>query len=185
MKRLFIALILLCFSVPCFAGTITIIKKKSGGTTEHLDTTIAGSATSNRWVNPTSAVTRGQSFQVTHAGTLTGIDVYFQNVGTIRSCTVRVCAGTDCSTTYQSNSQNAADGQYVKFTFSSPINVSTSTTYSWAIHLDAGSTGDVGMAYADAAYASGQELISYDNGSWNLNNTELTSDLRSRIYVTY
>jgi hypothetical protein len=98
---------------------------------------------------------------------------------------MRVCAGTDCSTTYQSNSQNAADGQYVKFTFSSPINVSTSTTYSWAIHLDTGSTGDVGMAYADAAYASGQELVSYDNGSWNLNNTEATSDVRSRIYVTY
>jgi len=47
LKRLFIALILLCFAVPCLAGTITIGKKKSGGGTTVFCTAAATCTATN------------------------------------------------------------------------------------------------------------------------------------------
>ncbi len=123
---------------------------------------------------------RGQSFQVSKAGKLSAIEVYFNHGGT--NCDITMRWGTSNnlgSYTAEATGTVTEDG-WVKFTFGTKGDISAETTYFWGLIITSGANLTIRSDNIDPAYAYGTYY--YADSGWNMGTT-IGRDLAFRVYL--
>jgi hypothetical protein len=190
MKRLFIAIILLCFSVPCLAGTITIVKKKAAGCTDHV-VTLSSSSNVQTVGDGTNGSLIGTQITPGNNGTIKSIGIGSYSDGTAGVWTLvwkkNATNGNDLSSgaidTLTSGSISSS--QWADFDVTDTA-ITTSDTFTVGLRTDSGGYSHLKVAYAADGSSAEVAWENWGGSSWVLDNNEIaTRDWNIRYTICY
>jgi len=191
MKRLFIAIILLFFSVPCFAGTITIIKKKSGGACSDHVVTLSSSSNVQTIGDGTNGNLIGTQITPANNGTIKSIGIGSYSDGTAGVWTLvwkkNATNGNDLSSgaidTLTSGSITAS--AWVDFDVTDTA-ITTSDTFTVGLRTDSGGYSHLKVAYAESGSSAEVTWTNWGGASWVMDDNEFaTRDWNIRYTICY
>jgi hypothetical protein len=191
LKRLFITLILLCFTVPCFAGTITIGKKKGGGAcTDHV-VTLSSSSNVQTIGDGTNGNIVGTQITPGNDGTIKSIGIGTYSDGTAGVWTLvwkkNATNGNDLSSGAIDTltSDSISTSAWVDFDVTDTA-ITTSDTFTVGLRTDSSGYGHLKVAYAVDGSAAEVAWENWGGASWTLDNNEIaTRDWNIRYTICY